>query len=265
MTLIKRATQSKIAITKLVKQYRSGQLPLQSVSDASKRLQNKPRQLDAKPLGQGAEGVAHLVTHPSEGIAVQKSYNTQSPVYSPELFNKKLEMSRSIGTTNPMFAKFLGQKGNLPVTYHEYVPSDKSKLTLQGATQSMRDFYKAHKTVAPTGHSIGDATLNYGNWNMQGGRPRIFDFLPQGDVVKTTPMGQLFSPEAVRKQLMDSFSARSPEMWNSLKNLDFKSILTQGRGAIEDFGNNFQKHIGEYLPKQLMNPTAIMRNAHRGL
>jgi hypothetical protein len=272
MSLLKLASQHKVAITKMVKMLRQGDLGLQQVANASKKLNLAPRQLYKNPLGQGAEGVAHLMSHPTAGLAVQKTYNPSGSIFSPELLNTKIKMYEAIGN-NPLFAKYLGRKPNAPVTYHEYVAGTPG---FEGAKKSMNrgsilDYFRANNAAkGVTGHGIGDV-INPGNVIGASAGPKIIDFLPKGPVTETTPTGRLAkemgSPDFLKQNLSKAWDSNKNELWNRLKNLDFSGAKGTLMNIPTEVGQAYKSKIEPFMNQMLIAPNVnqIMRQAHRGV
>jgi len=164
----------KTAKTALVKAYRSGKVSLKAVEEASKVLKNKPRQL--KHLGTGGEGVATLMTNPKHGANVMKSFDTESNLFSPENFYTKQKVWKAT-KNNPEFTNYHGQKGNKPVTYHEYVPKEITKTIDPDGSIIVPVKNKARGVLSSKGQPMVD-DLHRGNFmQTPKNETKIIDFL----------------------------------------------------------------------------------------
>jgi hypothetical protein len=140
-----------------------------------------------KTLGKGGEGIAHLVRHPKHGLVVRKTYNITGKLFSKPLFEKKLEILRKV--KSPLLAKFYGQEGNKPITYHEYVRFNKKRAYPTVAREKAVRLLNRQVREA-TGVGIKDLASDNFVKDKQGNYKAI-DFLIDGPLSRTSRRGQL--------------------------------------------------------------------------
>jgi hypothetical protein len=172
-----------------------------------------------KELGKGGEGIAHLVDHPEYGRCVRKTYNITGKLYSPQLFEKKLEILKKV--KDPHLPKFYGQEGDKSVTYHEYVPIGKkrehSSKEREGVIEGLNK-----KIKAKTGVEIKDLASD-NLVRTEDGNLKAIDFLIDGPLKETSRRGQL------KKELK---SKGRPAMGRLLKSFDQETIRHKSRREI---------------------------------
>ena len=140
-----------------------------------------------KELGKGGEGIAHLVDHPRFGRCVRKTYNITGKLFSKPIFEKKLEIYKKV--KSPHLSRFLGQEGNKPITYHEYVRFGKKRATPSPERKAViRSLNSEVKKTTGTG--IKDLWSN----NLvqdEHGDYKVIDFLLDGPLKQTSRRGQI--------------------------------------------------------------------------
>lgn len=172
-----------------------------------------------KELGKGGEGIAHLVDHPEHGQCVRKTFNITSKQFSTPLFNKKLEIMKKV--KDPHMARFLGQEGDKPITYHEYVPIGKKhehKSKEREAVISELD----SKAETATGAGIKDLASDNLVRTPEGGLKAI-DFLVDGPLRQTSRRGQL-------KRALESGGPKA--MGKKIQEFDQEAISHKSRAQI---------------------------------
>ena len=225
---------NKLATPKYIKLLRAGKLSQKAVSGVAKELHLSPREI--KLIGSGNESMAHLVTHPEAGLAVQKSFNFKNGILTPKGFQKKVEVMQALND-NPSFAKLLGTKENRGVLYQEYVDAVKnaagnlSNKELKQRKQAVKaGISAAKKSVAHLYPDVKMSDMIYtgGNILHDGLRDKVVDFLPRSTKdlgfkhqgVYTSNFGHPYNFLARGKNMLDNFK----EM-RSLVKVDPGSIM----------------------------------------
>lgn len=173
-SLTKQASLYKTATNKMVKLFQAGRLPLESLSEASKLLQMKPREL--KVLGEGGEGIVHLMTSPQHGLQVRKTYNPHGHLPVDKNISTK-EQLYNVLKDHPdlpgadLFAKYYGRDAKLPITYHEYIKGEHTGLGNIGQSQINEITNALH------GHGLSVGDLHSYNTLKTESGPKIIDFL----------------------------------------------------------------------------------------
>lgn len=128
-----------------------------------------------KRLGRGSEGLAEIVAGArssaakggGEGIAVRKIYDPNSPIASPEIIKRRVQMSKEL--EHPALAKTFGagKEGVRDVSYHEFVPG--KMLQKRESTKDIQDMVNKAREK---GWFLGDVR----GPNVVGGK--AIDYIP---------------------------------------------------------------------------------------
>lgn len=210
----------------MVKALRQGQIGIDDVMNATKKLHLRPRFL--KDIGQGAEGVAKLHTDPVHGVAVHKAWDPFTRFYTDGRFEGRHQLAKKLTKgNNDLFAKYWGKDKGRLVTKHQFIgdpkkldytvakrtnprgrsgASDRQALkdliSLQeGHPKYRSDYHKAKEHMSSLGQGMindvypangpfGPHSGNAGNVlrDMQG-KPRIIDFIPDVNRYGRAPSG----------------------------------------------------------------------------
>lgn len=174
----------KVALVKMIRLMQEGRLPLEAGAKASIDLGLKPRTI--RYLGHGGEGLAHLMTSPTHGVQVSKTYNIKGPYYSPKLIEDKARVWRR-GKDSGFFAEYYGTHPTKPITYHEYVPNAPSTLNLED-----RAFIERQYGITDVMHKPQNV---HGN--------KVIDFLPyEADEFVSRPRRHLDLAERSRMKAL---------------------------------------------------------------
>jgi hypothetical protein len=188
----------KTAAPKWIKEFRSGNLS----QDALKKVmrQNPKSVREVGYLGRGNEQIAHLVSHPSDGLAVRKtvipSTEKLTSFDDPALQAKKHHIQKKMRSHGAM-AKYYGRDKRRQVSYQEYLkPGGSSGVVPSDKEESIpEEFKKAVKER--TGISVGDVgpsqnimSVKNRHTTTKNGKPhtpadkreyKVFDFMPSKD------------------------------------------------------------------------------------
>lgn len=153
-----------------------------------------------KALGRGAEGAAELVAGAGQtagagkrGLQVRKIYDPNSPLASPEMIKRKIQLSKEL--KHPALAEVYGGgevgRGGLKQTFHEYVPgANPTRSEMAALKPELKDLLGQAKQK---GWLLGDVR----GANVVGGK--AIDVMPfrQGEfagqvrnVMDVTPQGR---------------------------------------------------------------------------
>jgi hypothetical protein len=189
----------KRAAPKWVKKFRTGDLNIGNLARVAKET-GKERFI--KPLGEGAEGVADLVSHPESpnGLAVRKIFDPKAPGFSSEGFLIRSAIHKLLAHKFPRnTTAFYGIHPSKPIMYREFIPE---KLKIKKKLEKAAGFgLGLRMAFSPEGakSGIGKAVLDRMNKFLHKaqlpgiidvhegnvlkgvrGNKKIIDFLPEG-------------------------------------------------------------------------------------
>ena len=172
----------KISAPKWVKLYRLGKLTDAMAAEAGKYSRSR----FLKRLGSGMEGVVDLMSHPSEGLAVRKIYDTNSKWFSPKVFKRKVEAQGRLG--GERMARLYESDPRKFATWSEYVkPSEGGAAGASASSSPLFDSWAFETRTTslpgvPNGLSDyfkerGGGLTDLHSGNIVGGK--VVDFLPE--------------------------------------------------------------------------------------
>lgn len=135
-----------------------------------------------KRLGKGIEGTATLTAHPQFGVSVRKAYNPASPIASPEMITRKVQMAKQLPSSDVAQTLGVGRSGSgTRMTFHEYMPG--AEATNEQALTLAR---KMEGSGAQAGYHMHDVRPS----NIRGGK--AVDYLPfkPGEAKATSPSAE---------------------------------------------------------------------------
>jgi len=173
----------KRAAPRWIKLLRKGELTIDQAANVAKKLRLNPRSVTGLPTAKGSEAVSTLVTHPDAGLAMQKAFDPESPLYSKGLLDQRINVAKKL-EDHPSMAKYLGKhRRDVPVVYQEFVkgPTLSEKFKAQTIKGSKSKNMPILKDLNRTAKKRGVGTLhdlNLSNVVIGETGPKVVDFLP---------------------------------------------------------------------------------------
>lgn len=132
-----------------------------------------------KYLGRGGEGMSHAVAHPQHGAVARKMYDPAAGSYSPEMIQRKEQLS-PLPNTAAYIGKSQTSQGT-PIHYTEFVPGQKIDKGMMSHPPFAQQFAQAKAQTTQAGHAQGRELrdLRPGNaMRTPDGKVKFIDHMP---------------------------------------------------------------------------------------